>query len=53
LHAFDTENLDWAIILSHGHLDHFGGAAKIQQASDVRAGSVEENWKMIERVGSP
>src|SRR5213594_3305809 len=40
------------IILSHGHLDHFGGAAKIQEASGARVVAVEEDWKMIEQVGS-
>src|SRR6266550_5800759 len=40
------------IILSHGHLDHFGGAAKIQEASGARIMTAEEDWKMIEQVGS-
>ncbi|HYR91327.1 MAG TPA: MBL fold metallo-hydrolase [Terriglobia bacterium] len=40
------------IILSHGHLDHFGGAAKIQEASGARVVAVEEDWKMIDDVGS-
>ena len=40
------------IILSHGHLDHFGGAAKIQEASGARVVAAEEDWKMIEQVGS-
>jgi metallo-beta-lactamase class B len=40
------------IILSHGHLDHFGGAAKIQEASGARVIAVEEDWTMIEQVGS-
>ena len=40
------------IILSHGHLDHFGGAAKIQEASGARVVAVEEDWKMIEEAGS-
>src|SRR5256886_10439844 len=40
------------IILSHGHLDHFGGAAKIQEASGARVVAVEQDWKMIEQVGS-
>ena len=40
------------IILSHGHLDHFGGAAKIQEGSGARVVAVEEDWKMIEQVGS-
>ena len=40
------------IILSHGHLDHFGGAAKIQEASGARVVAVDQDWKMIEQVGS-
>jgi metallo-beta-lactamase class B len=40
------------IILSHGHLDHFGGAAKIQEVSGARVIAVEEDWKMIEEAGS-
>ena len=40
------------IILSHGHLDHVGGAAKIQEASGARVVAVEEDWKMIEQIGS-
>jgi len=40
------------VILSHGHLDHFGGAAKIQDASGARVAAAEEDWKMIEQVGS-
>ena len=40
------------IILSHGHLDHFGGAARIQEASGARVMAAEEDWKMIEQVGS-
>jgi metallo-beta-lactamase class B len=40
------------IILSHGHLDHFGGAAKIQEASGAHVMAAEEDWKLIEQVGS-
>jgi metallo-beta-lactamase class B len=40
------------IILSHGHLDHFGGAAKIQATTGARVVAVEEDWKMIADVGS-
>jgi len=40
------------IILSHGHLDHFGGAAKIQEASGARVMAADEDWKMIAQVGS-
>src|SRR4249920_1815705 len=35
------------IVLSHGHLDHVGGAAKIQEATGARVVAVEEDWKMI------
>src|SRR2546426_4743986 len=47
----DTKSIKY-IILSHGHLDHFGGAAKIQEASGARVVAIEEDWKMIEQVGS-
>ena len=40
------------ILLSHGHLDHFGGAARIQELSGARVAAIEEDWKMIEQVGS-
>src|SRR5437773_2400032 len=40
------------IILSHGHLDHVGGAAKIQEASGARVLAVAEDWKMIEDLAS-
>ena len=40
------------IVLSHGHLDHFGGAAKIQEVSGARVVAAEEDWKLIEQVGS-
>src|SRR5262245_63294967 len=40
------------IILSHGHLDHVGGAAKIQEASGARVVAVTEDCKMIEDLAS-
>jgi metallo-beta-lactamase class B len=42
--GFDLKN----ILISHGHLDHFGGAAGIQKASGARAGATEEDWQMTE-----
>nr|TFG52953.1 MAG: MBL fold metallo-hydrolase [Hyphomicrobiales bacterium] len=42
------------IIISHGHLDHFGGVAAIQDLSGAQVGAVAEDWEMIEeRSQSP
>src|SRR5215467_11550702 len=35
------------IILSHGHLDHVGGAAKIQEATGARLMATEQDWQMM------
>jgi metallo-beta-lactamase class B len=35
------------IVLSHGHLDHVGGAAKIQEWTGARVVALEEDWQMI------
>src|SRR5262245_39134778 len=40
------------VILSHGHLDHVGGAAKIQEASGARVVAVEEDWQMMAELAS-
>jgi Metallo-beta-lactamase superfamily len=48
--GFDLKDVKY-ILISHGHLDHFGGAAKIQQASGARVGATEEDWQMIEEAG--
>ena len=40
------------IVLSHGHLDHFGGAARIQELTGARVVAIDQDWKMIEDVGS-
>jgi metallo-beta-lactamase class B len=49
--GFDLKDIKY-ILLSHGHLDHFGGAARIQEASGARVGTTEEDWQMIEQAGS-
>jgi metallo-beta-lactamase class B len=42
------------IILSHGHLDHSGGAAKLQAATGARVVAVAQDWDMIEALqGKP
>jgi metallo-beta-lactamase class B len=48
--GFDLKDIKY-ILISHGHLDHFGGAARIQEASGARVGATEEDWQMIEQVG--
>jgi metallo-beta-lactamase class B len=40
------------ILISHGHLDHFGGVAKIQEMSGARVWAVAEDWTLIEQAGS-
>ncbi len=45
--GFDPKNIKY-ILLSHGHLDHFGGAGKIQALSGARVATLEEDWKLIE-----
>ena len=45
--GFDPKNIKF-ILLSHGHLDHFGGAGKIQALSGARIGTLEEDWKLID-----
>jgi metallo-beta-lactamase class B len=48
--GFDPGNIRY-ILLSHGHLDHFGGAAKIQELSGARVATLEEDWQLIEAAG--
>ncbi len=49
--GFKMSDIEY-IVLSHGHLDHIGGAAKIQQLSGARVVALEEDWVLIDRVGS-
>jgi metallo-beta-lactamase class B len=47
--GFDPRNLKY-ILLTHGHLDHFGGAGKIKAASGgaARVAALDEDWSLIE-----
>lgn len=48
--GFDPKDIKY-ILLSHGHLDHFGGAARIQELSGARVATLEEDWLLIEAAG--
>ena len=50
--GFDPKNIKY-IIISHGHLDHFGGAAKIQAASGARVVMLAEDWDAMEQAARP
>jgi metallo-beta-lactamase class B len=49
--GFNPADIEY-IFLAHGHADHFGGAARIQQASGARVVAIAEDWTMIEATGS-
>ena len=50
--GFDPKNIKY-ILISHGHLDHFGGAAKVQAASGARVGMLAEDWDAMEMAARP
>ena len=49
--GFDPGDIRY-ILITHGHLDHFGGAAKIQALSGARVGALEEDWQLIDEVAA-
>jgi len=49
--GFDPKNVRY-ILITHGHLDHFGGVAKIQALSGARVATLEEDWQLIEKAGA-
>jgi len=46
--GFDPKNIKY-ILLTHGHLDHFGGAVKIQKLSGARVGLSAADWDFMAR----
>src|SRR4026207_92072 len=47
--GFDPKDVK-IVLLVHGHLAHFGGAARIKQLSGARIGLSEAEWKMVDDV---
>ena len=45
--GYDPADIEY-IVISHGHLDHFGGVAEIQELSGAQVGAVAEDWALIE-----
>ena len=45
--GFDPADIKY-ILISHGHLDHFGGVGQIQELSGARVATLEEDWELIE-----
>jgi metallo-beta-lactamase class B len=45
--GFEPGNIKY-ILITHGHLDHFGGAARIQALSGARVAMLEEDWRLID-----
>lgn len=46
--GFDLRDIKY-VLITHGHLDHFGGVARIQELSGARVAALEEDWQMIEQ----
>jgi metallo-beta-lactamase class B len=45
--GLDPKNIKY-ILLTQGHLDHFGGAARIQELSGARVAAAEADWVLMD-----
>lgn len=45
--GFDPKDIKY-IIITQGHLDHFGGAARIRDLSGARVAAAENDWVMMD-----
>jgi metallo-beta-lactamase class B len=44
--GFDPKNIRY-ILVTQSHIDHFGGAARIQELSGARVATTEEDWQLM------
>ncbi len=47
--GLDIEDIEY-ILINHGHTDHAGGAARLQELSGARVLAVEGDWPLIEAL---
>lgn len=46
--GLDPANIKY-VLLAHGHVDHFGGSALVQERYGARVGSTAADWDLIEQ----
>ncbi len=49
--GFDPSDLKY-VLVTHGHFDHVGGAARFQEAYGARVGMTEADWELAEQPPS-
>ncbi len=49
--GFDPSDLKY-VLVTHGHFDHVGGAARFQEAWGARVGMTEADWELAEQPPS-